>query len=434
MFASFLIFLPVAACLFWMLMHSLSASRTATFGPMLVLLAISVVFLITDSNYSDARTPARDLVAGSLIAQLTAPSILPLLWIYMRELRHSKSLRVGELSWISIPAMLFAAAGMLVLILGTQATERFLVAFHTYGPRALREYQGYLEAYYFAVVVVMVRTVVLVQILLTVWRLVALWTREKYRPSALRDFLFRGGEISVLQLQSAVAALLLPVILAKTLLFRRWLVPHQWVSIVLAVILVVLICLLGYFGLFGAAGRVTRERLRDGFRYNYGGRGAGAPAADAAPGPASGADEEPLPVSPALAGDVFTSVRRNWTNDSLMGRFEHLIFSEQLYLRPGLTLVELAERLRSNKTYISRLVNNVYHMTFPDLLNTLRVDYAQQHLIEHPDVRQHELATACGFPSASSFNSTFKRITGVTPKIWLADYERQLREFAASRD
>ncbi|MBO4635024.1 MAG: AraC family transcriptional regulator [Bacteroidales bacterium] len=33
---------------------------------------------------------------------------------------------------------------------------------------------------------------------------------------------------------------------------------------------------------------------------------------------------------------------------------------------------------------------------------------------------QEEIAKACGFFSASSFNGTFKRITGYTPKVWAA--------------
>ena len=38
----------------------------------------------------------------------------------------------------------------------------------------------------------------------------------------------------------------------------------------------------------------------------------------------------------------------------------------------------------------------------------------------HTDANQEEIAKACGFLSASSFNSTFKRITGYTPKVWAA--------------
>ena len=88
-----------------------------------------------------------------------------------------------------------------------------------------------------------------------------------------------------------------------------------------------------------------------------------------------------------------------------------------------MTLVDVAEKLHTNKTYVSRLVNNTYEMPFPDLINTLRVDYAEQYISAHRDARQNEIAQACGFSSASSFNNIFKKVTGMTPKIWLATSE-----------
>ena len=45
---------------------------------------------------------------------------------------------------------------------------------------------------------------------------------------------------------------------------------------------------------------------------------------------------------------------------------------------------------------------------------------AEQYLLHHRDARQSDLAAACGFPNASAFNNVFKKITGVTPKKWLA--------------
>lgn len=59
-------------------------------------------------------------------------------------------------------------------------------------------------------------------------------------------------------------------------------------------------------------------------------------------------------------------------------------------------------------------------MGFPELLSILRVDYAQRYIRSHPDASQEEIAKASGFLSASSFNSTFKRISGFTPKVWKA--------------
>ena len=103
-----------------------------------------------------------------------------------------------------------------------------------------------------------------------------------------------------------------------------------------------------------------------------------------------------------------------------MSRFQQLMKEEQLYLKPGLSLGDVAERLGSNKTYISKMVNNTYNMGFPELLNVLRVDYAQHYIVLHKDAKQDQIAEACGFFSASSFNNTFKRVTGMTPKMWLA--------------
>ena len=65
-------------------------------------------------------------------------------------------------------------------------------------------------------------------------------------------------------------------------------------------------------------------------------------------------------------------------------------------------------------------MNNTYNLGFPELLNTLRIDYAEQYIINHRSAKQDEIAAACGFLSASAFNSIFKKVTGVTPKVWIA--------------
>ena len=70
------------------------------------------------------------------------------------------------------------------------------------------------------------------------------------------------------------------------------------------------------------------------------------------------------------------------------------------------------------------MVNSTYNISFPELVNTLRIDYAEDYIANHREARQEDIAKACGFPSASSFNNTFKRITGMPPRIWLATHER----------
>ena len=126
----------------------------------------------------------------------------------------------------------------------------------------------------------------------------------------------------------------------------------------------------------------------------------------------------------AVKEKLFSSVAGSW-DDSLLARFQNLMVNEQLFLQPSLSLGDIAERLHTNKTYISKLVNNTYNLSFPELLNTLRIDYAEQYLLNHREAKQSEVAQACGFLSASSFNNIFKKITGMTPKVWLVARDRQ---------
>ena len=106
--------------------------------------------------------------------------------------------------------------------------------------------------------------------------------------------------------------------------------------------------------------------------------------------------------------------------ENLRIRFEDLIVTEQLFLKQGIRISDIASMLDTNRTYVSRLVNTTYNMSFSDYINTLRIDYAEQYLIHNRDAKQSDIAAACGFPNASAFNNVFKKITGVTPKIWLA--------------
>ena len=110
----------------------------------------------------------------------------------------------------------------------------------------------------------------------------------------------------------------------------------------------------------------------------------------------------------------------NVNEGALRRRFEDLVLKKQMFLKQGIRISDIASMLNTNRTYISKLVNNTYNMSFSDFINTLRIDYAKQYLLQHNEAKQSDIATACGFPNASAFNNIFKKATGVTPKIWLA--------------
>ncbi len=440
-----LIFLPAFACLFWIAICIMMTSRTSTYHPLILLLGMAAAYFFSDACYilPDA-TPAL-LLSGSIVALIAAPSFLPMVWLYLMRLRGQEHYRPAQMLWIVFPAMLGSANLLLILMAGPERAAAFLPDMYAgvYDMQHLPP-DRMLTALYYVVGPAMRGTLGLLALIYAIL-LLRLMRQENLRLRHLRKF-FSGQRIRTIELQVVVVLMVAVLFVPKLLLLRRTLLDFPWISVVLALLLTTGVFLFCHVALFGAKSSVTLKDLLHGFRYNYRQSEKGEVVEEMMAELVEEAEEEalkriqskighnlhidefqqaesPAELPPSLTAGIFSAVAKSWEDDSLLSRFENLIFGKQEYLEAGLTLTEVAEKLHTNKTYISRLVNNTYNLAFPDLINTLRVDYAEQYIIAHRDARQQEIAEACGFTSASSFNNIFKKITGMTPKIWLATYD-----------
>lgn len=79
------------------------------------------------------------------------------------------------------------------------------------------------------------------------------------------------------------------------------------------------------------------------------------------------------------------------------------IDDEQLYLQPGLTLAKLAQQLGTNRTMLSKLVNNEAGMPFAEFINRKRIAYVRRLEKENPKARKDDLAEKAGYTSMRSF-------------------------------
>lgn len=104
---------------------------------------------------------------------------------------------------------------------------------------------------------------------------------------------------------------------------------------------------------------------------------------------------------------------------SMRERFERLIAEEKVYLNPQLSLVDVATMLGTNRTYISKMINETYGESFSAHINRQRLEYAKVYMEENPRAKIEVIANECGFGSTSSFNKCFKSIVGVTPSAWM---------------
>lgn len=84
------------------------------------------------------------------------------------------------------------------------------------------------------------------------------------------------------------------------------------------------------------------------------------------------------------------------------------------------SLASIAEQFGYEYHYLSRILNQKYHIQFSHLLNEFRVDHAVR-LLENTDQSITEIAMASGFQSIRNFNHVFQSMLGVPP----GQYSRQ---------
>ena len=103
----------------------------------------------------------------------------------------------------------------------------------------------------------------------------------------------------------------------------------------------------------------------------------------------------------------------------MMQRICQLMTEERLFLNPELKLSDVADRVGSNRSYISFCINTVEGCSFSSFVNRYRVEYAKQLLLMHPEWKSATIGLESGFSSEQSFFRVFKLSTGMAPKEWI---------------
>lgn len=117
------------------------------------------------------------------------------------------------------------------------------------------------------------------------------------------------------------------------------------------------------------------------------------------------------PLPPAAPG-------RDWnaTADGWRERIRH----EGWWRQPGLSLSDVAQRLGTNDSYVSRAFNQGLGHSFNGAINAMRIEAVQACMRAAPSAELLGLALDCGFSSKASFNRVFREQTGMSPSAWRA--------------
>lgn len=97
-------------------------------------------------------------------------------------------------------------------------------------------------------------------------------------------------------------------------------------------------------------------------------------------------------------------------------KLTHLMEQEKSYLDSEINLVRLAEILNTTVHQLSYTLNTGFGMNFFQYINQYRIERAKELLSTGPaSLTILAVAFDSGFNSKTTFNTTFKKITGVTP-------------------
>ena len=98
--------------------------------------------------------------------------------------------------------------------------------------------------------------------------------------------------------------------------------------------------------------------------------------------------------------------------------FRHHVITNKYYLKPGVTIEDMAQYLKIGRTTLSTFINTEEKMNFNLWINSLRVEEAKCLLIDYPDYNLTQIAELIGYSEPSNFSRQFKLITNESPSVW----------------
>ena len=105
----------------------------------------------------------------------------------------------------------------------------------------------------------------------------------------------------------------------------------------------------------------------------------------------------------------------------------HVMEVRKPYLNPQLRIADLSKAVGTNRTYLSKAINDCFMLNFNQLCNYFRVKEACQLYLSQPGISRREWVDRSGFKSFSSFSNAFGNFTQRSPVKWQREIRQRLK-------
>ena len=100
----------------------------------------------------------------------------------------------------------------------------------------------------------------------------------------------------------------------------------------------------------------------------------------------------------------------------LKSKLDNLFEIEKIFINPTLKIWDVSKMLGTNRTYVSKLINDKYNRNFCNHVNYYRIKHAKELIKNNPDTTNNQVADLAGFGSLNSFYRAFKSLEGISVK------------------
>jgi len=416
----YFLLLPCILGFFWLLAFLLFTTKGVVYRKLTRFLAItSFFFLFTLLSENEN---SRMMLHFILFKQVTALLMIPAFISYIKSLSGEKPSGIPYIVLSVVPYVQLIVGIESVFSVGYENAVRVMVDSFTFQGPMFPYLSNHAEMVFYAGYTYMFKAFLLADFFMFSIGVMSCAISGACNIQTIGSFFFRGRKAPLKPVQYFLALLLFLVIVTALVLGKASIVENPILVAVGSVFISVVLSLIAFVGTVGSADKRSIPGILRTVRF--------------------GADEDPDQIlteeefaakiadnksdtsSVATDGSVeHVSIRSKEDEQALIrseiaAKLTGIVEGEELFLKRDLTLTAVADRLGVFKDDLADYIDYRYGISFQNYINMLRINYAEKYIMTHDRVTQNDIALACGFSGASSFNTAFSKQNGVTPKIW----------------
>ena len=400
--------IPALACLVGFVL-TFYLQRNATVNVIIPLTVAGLLYFLCDAiivnPYSDVHTTVLALAAVPFLSPFALAFIICLMWV----LYYEQHLPWHQYLWFVAPIALSSICVMLYIVIGSEEAAHFQALYdqlrhypETFIDEPPFRHQHFIEEVLYNIVLY-IYTLYSIGFALMVLRKTGFTCRSCFA------YFLKGASLPPMHILLISFIVLMLSVLLRVIVGRYFLFDHTWANVLLSFLQAycILLVTLAVFNLNHVECTLRQYWFID-------------------PNESMEviqSDDEPEEVapsgetsSPEEASDLDSFSR---VQERLDKGLHEMMEVQKAFLDSNLRMIDVAHTLCTNRNYLSRHIKERYHMSYNDYIAHLRIEYAKQYMLQHPDMLLDAIAEHCGFGTAQAFGRKFKAVEDITPRTWL---------------